>query len=327
MSLNRFSAAFLIALFPTLAMAVPPTVQDANQALRKGQNTVALEKINAYLASNPKDAQGRFLKGLILTELGKNSDAIKVFTELTEDYPELPEPYNNLAVLYAAQADYDRAKQSLEMAIRTHPSYATAHENLGDIYAKLASQAYDKAMQLDKSNMSAQTKLALIQDLFSPGARIQDTPKAKEPTKEATKPAAAMAQSTSASAEPKRPEPLPQASAQPTMAPEDAALAAVHSWASAWMAQDVPAYLSHYDAEFQVPGNSTRAEWEELRQQRLTRPSFIKLDLSQFKVDVAGDTATVSFRQRYQSNTFRGNDLKTMVLVNRNGTWKIVEEK
>jgi tetratricopeptide (TPR) repeat protein len=100
------------------------------------------------------------------------------FPELTEDYPELPEPYNNLAVLYAAQADYERAKNSLEMAIRTHPSYATAHENLGDIYAKMASQAYDKALQLDKSNTSAQTKLALIRDLFSP------TPRAQEPSKQ-----------------------------------------------------------------------------------------------------------------------------------------------
>ena len=86
---------------------------------------------------------------MILTEQNKTDDAIKVFTELTEDYPELPEPYNNLAVLYATQGEYDKARKALEMAIRTHPSYAIAHENLGDIYATLASQAYDKALQLD----------------------------------------------------------------------------------------------------------------------------------------------------------------------------------
>ncbi len=59
-----------------------------------------------------------------------------MFTKLSEDYPELPEPYNNLAVLYAQQKQYDKARTALEMAIRTHPSYAIAYENLGDIYAK-----------------------------------------------------------------------------------------------------------------------------------------------------------------------------------------------
>ncbi|PJC02445.1 MAG: DUF4440 domain-containing protein, partial [Gallionellales bacterium CG_4_9_14_0_8_um_filter_59_50] len=88
----------------------------------------------------------------------------------------LPEPYNNLAVLYAGQGQYEKAKVALEMAIRTHPSYATAHENLGDIYAKMASQAYDRALQLDKSNADTRTKLALIQDLFDKGARAAKAP-------------------------------------------------------------------------------------------------------------------------------------------------------
>lgn len=327
MSLNRFSTAFLISLLSGLALAAPPTVQDANQALRKGQNAVALEKINAYLAGNPRDAQGRFLKGLILTEMGRNGEAIKLFTELTEDYPELPEPYNNLAVLYAAQADYERAKQSLEMAIRTHPSYATAHENLGDIYAKMASQAYDKAMQLDKSNVSAQTKLALIQDLFSPGARTQDMTKTKEAPKAGAKPAQAPVATIAASAETAHQESSPQSKSKPAMDPKAAALATVHAWSTAWMAQDVAAYLSHYDADFKVPGNGDRSAWEAQRHERLTRPAFIKLELSQVKVDLDGDTAVVRFLQRYESNTFKGNDRKTLTLAWRGGEWKIVEEK
>src|SRR5215216_872606 len=142
-------------------------LQDANQLFRQGQFDKAMDRVNSYLASRPKDARGRFLKGLILTEQNKPNEAIKVFTDLSQDYPELPEPYNNLAVLYASQGAYDKARNSLEMAIRTHPSYATAHENLGDIYAKMASQAYDKALQLDNRNAAAQTKLAMIKDLFA----------------------------------------------------------------------------------------------------------------------------------------------------------------
>jgi Tfp pilus assembly protein PilF len=132
-----------------------------------------LEQVDKYLAGKPKDAQGSFLKGIVLTEMNKPNDAIAVFSKLTEDFPELPEPYNNLAVIYAQQKQFDKAKQALEMAIRTHPSYATAHENLGDIYARLASQAYDKALQIDSSNSSAQNKLALIRDLMGTGPSRQ----------------------------------------------------------------------------------------------------------------------------------------------------------
>jgi ketosteroid isomerase-like protein len=141
--------------------------QDVSKMIRAGQNDQAMQRIDAVLAQKPRDAQMRFFKGLILTEEGKSNDAIQVFLHLTEDFPELPEPYNNLAVLYASQGEYEKARASLEMAIRTHPSYATAHENLGDVYAKLASQAYDKALQLDSNNTGAQSKLALIKELIS----------------------------------------------------------------------------------------------------------------------------------------------------------------
>ncbi|MEW5770441.1 MAG: tetratricopeptide repeat protein [Pseudomonadota bacterium] len=335
MPLTRFSAALLIALLPALALAATPTVQDANQALRKGQNAVALDKINRYLEGNPKDAQGRFLKGLILTELGRNQDAIKVFTDLTEDYPELPEPYNNLAVLYAAQADYERAKNSLEMAIRTHPSYATAHENLGDIYAKMASQAYDKAMQLDKSNVSAQTKLALIQDLFSPMPRPQEATKTKEPAKGGAK-TGQLAQQSTPVVEPKRPEPLPvvDAAEPPAAKPavtdakaEDAVLQTVQAWAAAWSAQDAKAYLAFYGEDFKVPGDGNRAAWETLRQERIAKPSYIKIKLDQMKVSLQGELAEVKFRQRYESSTYKGYDRKTLTLANKGGAWKIIEER
>ncbi|MGC2048514.1 MAG: tetratricopeptide repeat protein, partial [Gallionella sp.] len=147
--------------------------QDANRLFKEGQQSQALVKVNDYLANKPKDSQARFLKGLIFTEQGKTTEAIKIFSALTEDYPELPEPYNNLAVLYASQGQYEKAKLALEMAIRTHPSYATAHENFGDIYAKMASQAYDRALQLDDRSTSAQTKLVMINQLVSVGTHDQ----------------------------------------------------------------------------------------------------------------------------------------------------------
>ena len=146
---------------------------DVSQLMRAGKLAEALVKADQYLAAKPRDPQMRFLKGVIQRDNGKTSDAIATFTRLTEDYPELPEPYNNLAVLYAGQSQFDKARTALEMAIRTNPSYATAHENLGDVYAKLASQAYTKALQLDNANQAVAPKLALIRELFSPTAKGQ----------------------------------------------------------------------------------------------------------------------------------------------------------
>lgn len=160
----------LMALAVTLGspLARADEYADVSQLLRAGKLTEAMSKADQFLLTKPRDPQMRFLKGVIQRDAGKPADAIITFTKLTEDYPELPEPYNNLAVLYAGQSQFDKARTALEMAVRTNPSYATAHENLGDVYAKLASQAYNKALQLDSSNSGVSPKLALIRELFNP---------------------------------------------------------------------------------------------------------------------------------------------------------------
>src|SRR5882762_5699791 len=164
-------AARLVLLIFALAFCAFPLradeLQDIDALVKKGQHAKALERVNQYLSQKPQDPKGRFIKGLILAEQNKGAEAIEVFAALSRDYPELPEPYNNLAVLYAAQGEYEKARQQLELSIRTHPSYATAYENLGDVYTKLASQAYDKALQFDSSNSAAKNKLSLIRDLIS----------------------------------------------------------------------------------------------------------------------------------------------------------------
>jgi len=170
------SGALAGALFPIAAHAqyyatpLAPHIDDytaVTNLVTAKQLKEALTKADAYLAGKPKDPQMRFIKGVILTEMDQAEDAISLFTTLTQDYPELSEPYNNLAVLYAAQNQFEQARVSLNMAIRTNPSYATAHENLGDVYLQLASQSYSKALKLEPNKTSVQPKLALIRSLFS----------------------------------------------------------------------------------------------------------------------------------------------------------------
>ena len=349
MPLSRFSLAFVAALLPAFALAAAPSLQEVDQAFRQGNAAAALEKANAYITANPKDAQGRFRKGLILTELNRFADAIKVFSDLTDDFPELPEPYNNLAVLYAAQADYERAKHSLEMAIRTHPSYATAHENLGDIYAKMASQAYDKALQLDKSNTSAQTKLALIKELFSPAPRSADPIKTADAgkagkSKPTVKPAQ-LAQETGGAADTPRPaeEKTPPAKeeSKPAEAPKPPAKPApkaklnpraeieqtLNGWLDAWRAKDAETYLGFYGAGFKVPDGRAREEWAAERKERLARPEFIKVEIDKMRIDLKRDSAKIRFQQRYESNILRDVSKKTLVMAREGDAWKILEER
>src|SRR6185295_19066626 len=185
-------ATLCAALLASSGAAFADDVQDASKLLKAGQHQQALERVNKVLAAKPKDAQARFLKGLIFAEQGNAKDATDVFLALTKDYPDLPEPYNNLAVIYATQGQYDKARGALEQSIRTHPSYATAYENLGDVYAKLASQAYDKALQIDSANPGAKNKLALVRDLVGgPAPAKAVVVAATTPTPAAPTPAAA----------------------------------------------------------------------------------------------------------------------------------------
>lgn len=310
MSLSRFIAALGLVLASALAFATE--VQDINQQFRKGDLAGALQGANTYLAKNPKDAQARFLKGLILAEQGKSSEAILMFTALTEDYPELAEPYNNLAVLYAAQNKFDDAKNALEMALRSHPNYTTAHENLGDIYAKMASLSYDKALQLDQNNPTAKAKLALLKDIVSPPASNKTTNAA---------PIAPPAKATPAAAVP--PQTASTASAQTLQSAE----ATVAAWARAWAAQDVDAHLAFYANDFVTPAGVSRSEWEAQRRERIIQPSRISVNLSGVKAQqINPDKVSVSFKQAYESDRLSVTSNKILELVWRSGKWLIVQE-
>jgi len=140
--------------------------QDATLLFRQGQLDRALERVDAWLKARPKDARGRFLRGMILTQQKKTDEAIRTYIDLTQDFPELPEPYNNLAVLYAGQGEYDKARVLLETAVRAMPTFAAAYENLGDIYARLAAVSYEKTIKLDAANKTAPAKLKAVNEMI-----------------------------------------------------------------------------------------------------------------------------------------------------------------
>ncbi|MFN0039096.1 MAG: tetratricopeptide repeat protein [Burkholderiales bacterium] len=330
--------ATLVVLASPAGLAAADKYDEASKLFKQGNLSAALDKVEPIITANPRDARARFLKGLILTEQNKPQDAIKIFSQLTEDYPELPEPYNNLAVLHASQGQYDKARKSLEMAIRTHPSYAIAHENLGDVYAKMASEAYDKALQLDRENAAAQTKLAMIKDLFT-GSVVPGRPEVLVATTESKVQAVGKAPVESqpkavGDSAPKTPAP-PAADPAEKKPSGDAAksdasdvMATVDAWAKAWSLRDAAAYLSHYAPEFQVPGGEARAAWEATRRDRITKPKSIEVTVVSPKVQFENNgQAQVKFRQVYKSDTLNTSGAKTLTLVKAKDRWQIVQER
>jgi tetratricopeptide (TPR) repeat protein len=340
LSLMRLSA-LTLALFTASVWA--NDMDEINVLLKSGKQAQALVKVEQSLASKPRDPQLRFLKGVLQTEMGKPQDAIGTFTKLTEEYPELPEPYNNLAVLYASNGQFDKARAALEMAIRTNPSYSTAHENLGDIYANLASQAYSKALQLGGASSTLQPKLTLIRELFTPsGKGVNPSAAAKPATSLPTASSAPVASPTVAAPVAVAPVAKPAAVAVATTpaapAVNSTATAsasasadkdieqAVRAWAAAWSSKDMNAYLGSYAKNFATPKNMGRKDWEEERRERIMGKSRISVKITDVVTKTNGDTATVKFRQEYDADALSTSGRKTLELTKVGSRWLIVKE-
>ena len=138
---------------------------DVTRLFRSGQVAQAFAQIDRLLAAQPKDPQLRFLKGVMQSDAQHTDDAVITFHQLIQDYPDLPEPYNNLAVIHAARGDYAQARMALESALTANPGYAVAHQNLGEVLLQLASQSYAKAAQLDPSNAALASRLLLLRQM------------------------------------------------------------------------------------------------------------------------------------------------------------------
>ncbi|MBF0427459.1 MAG: tetratricopeptide repeat protein [Magnetococcales bacterium] len=300
----------------------------------------ALKKLTVFLAENPKDAQGRFLQGLILTETKQRDQAIQVFLQLSKDFPELPEPYNNLAVLFAEQGQFKKAEESLQQAITAHPNYATAHENLGDIYTKMASQAYIRAYKLNQNNTTLVGKINKIKTIFGDGTQetasaqksapppvpvaVTPTPaKAPQPTT-AEKPVARTETPTLNKETPPQTE-SKSASKVQGGAVEDA----IHAWADAWSNKDLERYLTAYSAHF-TPINKSfknREDWEKSRRDVIGRRGSISVKVSDLQVTMLNENrAQATFVQKYSAKNHRDRVKKTLSLERENNEWKIVRE-
>lgn len=148
---------------PRLAATAVDQIQ---RLVNEGSYETAIAEAAEAGERHPRRVEIMFLAGVAQSRLGRDDEAIATFEALTREYPELAEPHNNLAVLYASRNELDRARDTLERAIRVQPSYALAHENLGDVLLRLARREYDLAARSASTTATASRKLELTDELI-----------------------------------------------------------------------------------------------------------------------------------------------------------------
>lgn len=312
--------ALAIVLLAASAAAVAGPAENAKALIAQGKYGEALTQLDEHLSNNPQDADARFNRGVALIKLNRTNEAIKAFAGLTRDFPQLPEPYNNLAVIYAQQGEYEKARSALEAALAAHPSYATAHENLGDIYAALAGAAYNRALLLDQGNQALRNKITVLSKLdHSPVLAPSQTPVI------AAKPLRTEAPEKPAPSKEKKP--AKDADKALDTATQDAVSAALVAWTRAWSAKDLPAYFAAYADDFAPEGGAALEDWQQQRKERIEKPSRIQVEARNpefSKLDA--DRIRVRFVQQYESDTFTDAVEKIVEMKRTDDGWKIVRE-
>jgi len=356
--LNRFSLCS-ISLCLTLSFGSSATRADdlgeVQALLAKGKAAEALKKIEQLQASKPNDPDLQLQRGVALTQLNRNTEAIASFQKLIESHPELPGAYNNLAVLYGNQGNYEKAREALEMALRTNPAYSTAFRNLGDVYARMAGQAHKKALALDTSSAPQPLKLAALQHAADSNVDPRATkpvamtpPAASAPAPNPTPTPAPAPQAPSpapvpvqvAAIKPVAPAPTPvpapanirpvtpaPIAVAPTPAPKPTAATpeapsrdaqAVEKAMQRWAQAWSQRDMSGYYAAYapDFKGKSpSRKAWEEERRQRITSKKKITVQLSDISIKINGSKATLRVRQNYTSDALSVKSTKNFEMV------------
>jgi tetratricopeptide (TPR) repeat protein len=294
---------FFLSPFLSHAQTDKNIIEEIKVLLKNGSYADAEILTNQSIVNNLNNPELLFYRGIIETNQGKKNQAIDTFRDLTERFPQLPEPFNNLAVLYAEKGQFRLAKEILEQAIKTNPSYLTAHINLGDIFTKMASEAYNKALEIDKSNNIAITKLSMITQLFNYNPNTKNTIMGSIIKKEELK-----------TIEPSKKE------------LKKNILTLIQNWKTAWENKDMENYLKSYSSNFIYPNNMSQTQWEKYRTNRIMPKKLIKIEIIDIKIKFKKEKIKATFTQNYKSGKLNQTSNKSLTFTKERGQWFIFEE-
>lgn len=289
-----------------------------------------LQSVPTTSVSPDSDIQQQFAQALALEKAGKLDEAMRVYAKLIQEQPALPEAYNNLAGLYVQRGELTKAKSLLEAGLHTNASFATLFENLSAINVTMARDSYSKALQLNLKPVQLHLKPLALAANVKPvevarlDDKVSEKPQVTQPVIAKPAPAETVTDEKSVPGS----DAVAVKRVEPAQSEElDKITTTLHAWAAAWSAQAVDMYLSFYHPAYTPPGMSRQA-WEASRRQRLTAPRWIKVSLTEIKVQKqSADETVVSFLQHYQSNSYRDNGYKKITLKRVPAGLQIVAEE
>ena len=274
--------------------------------------------LNFVIAASKDDLIGKFSEAQSLEKQGKISQAIEVYQSLISSNPLLPEAYNNLAALHLKQKNIKQAKYVLEQGLHAHKGYGVLYESLTAINVAMAREAYSKALQIDlKPSDISIASLSLTKG--SGGNKINTIVINKNTENNSI----SIVPPKENIVEKELTGTIERGSSIPSSLEK-----VLNAWSVAWSAQAVDIYLSFYHEQYKPTNGMSRRGWAQSRRYRLKKPNWIKVKLTGF--DVINSTekkAVVNFKQFYQSNKFRDESSKQMVLLYTDNGWKIFREK
>jgi len=313
---------FMISV-PVFAAAQSATVE-ATSVSEQDLSIITLlkEKVKA----NPEGYQVWFQLGVTQAKQRQYNDAIKSFNRVITLQPKLAEPHNNLAVIYNELGDLRAAVKELETSLDLNPGYGTAHENIADLYVKLAAQAYKKALGRNDS-VSLRNRYERLLRIHDGGAAPLSVAATRMPKAEISQPVKVVAKSAPV-IEPvwqRAPEPMVEEAGSSA---HKQVLEAVEAWRSAWSAQDLEAYYVAYDDSFD-PGKrfKTIDSWKKYKKSAIRNKKFIRVELKDIVISPQRNGLIKAVMlQNYSSNSYKSEDRKEIIFKSSDAGWKIVHE-
>ncbi len=306
----RFFVLLIFFLLPQFASG--STVLELQTALKQEQYTHAVKTGLFLLNKHPDNIQIKFLTAIALQKNQQFNKAQDFYQQIIQSQPEIPEPRNNLALIYMQQGKHDEAINMLISSLKTHPSYATAWQNLNKLYRGIASETYRKAFSKDKNPKSVLGKiqLAALNELHLPAKTLAT----KIIEDKAAEPPILVAETEKT------------VNNKPAKARPEVLILALKNWAAAWESKQFKTYINAYVPNYK-DDKASHTQWVEHRQTRIIRPGNITVKLSQFNIQGStSNRAVIDFKQKFISPNYRDSVLKRIILTKMGSDWKILRE-
>ena len=156
-----------LAEVPFKALSVDQYSDAVDARAAKGDYEGALDIIAKALAKNPKSVQLRFQRCVVLEKSGDTEAARRELNQFTAMYPEIPEPYNNLAAIESSAGNLDKAEELLKTALRLRPAFRNARINLANLYLVRALTNYKEAQE-QKAEPALAERISTLSRLIEP---------------------------------------------------------------------------------------------------------------------------------------------------------------